>query len=165
MKKIVCLFLLLLFTTTVNADEHKEPGHIPGGGLSLPPELKELLKQEMIEVRKGMESLVFAITSGDWHKIEETGHNIKNSYILKKSLTEHQRHQLHEALPERFRELDMKFHYYAGMLSHVAKEKDMELVNFYVYKMNEACTSCHAKYASDTFTGFKQKNRHARHDH
>jgi hypothetical protein len=59
--------------------------------------------------------------------------------------------------------LDQRFHYYAGMLSHVAREGDMELANFFVYKMRESCSTCHANYAGARFPGFKRPNKHEGH--
>ena len=163
MKKVVFV-LVLVVSSLVQAGEHNMD-HKSGNGLGLSDNLKELLKQEMNEIKKGMESLIFSIASGDWEKTAKTGHDIKHSYIIKKKLTESQRHELHEKLPMQFREIDKKFHYYAGMLSHAAKERDAELVNYFFYKMNESCTSCHSKFVKDRFEGFKQRNRHEQHDH
>jgi hypothetical protein len=128
-------------------------------------ELRAVLNQEMQQIKGGMESLVFATVSGNWGKISSIGHQIKHSYIMKQKLTKKQRHELHDSLPAGFKQLDKKLHNYAGMLAHVAKEHDMELVNYYIYKMNETCASCHAQYASDKFPGFKAKNKHAGDDH
>lgn len=156
MKKYLAVIMTVLMSLSVNAAEQK---------IDLSPELRALLVEEMNAIKKGMESLVFLVASGDWHRIEETARNIEQTYIMKNRLTEHQRHELHQKLPHSFIEVDKKFHYYAGMLSHVAKEHDSELVNFYIYKMNESCVACHSKFVSDKFTGFQQKNRHEEHNH
>ncbi|MDH5436612.1 MAG: hypothetical protein OEX83_07615 [Gammaproteobacteria bacterium] len=161
MKKYIALFLVLLMTGVSQAGENNKSDN----ALGLSAATSTLLKQEMNEIKKGMESLVFSIASGDWEKIAETGHQIKHSYIMKNKLTESQRHELHEKLPKQFREIDKKFHYYAGMLSHVAKERDSELVNYYFYKMNESCSSCHSQFVSNRFEGFRQGNKHEQHDH
>lgn len=159
MKQFLILALLLLFSAVSQAEEHTETP------INLSPDLKALLVEEMKEIKKGMESLVTSVATGDWHAIAETGHNIKHSYIIKKSLTREQKQELKKALPVGFKSLDRKFHYYAGMLSHVAKEQDIELVHYYVSRMNEACTSCHGQYVSARFTGFTQKNKHEEHMH
>jgi hypothetical protein len=148
------LVLLLLLSVTSLAGEHAERT------INLSPDLKALLVEEMNEVKKGMESLVTSIALGDWQAIEKTGHNIKHSYILKKRLTSEQKQELMKVLPKGFKSLDKKFHYYAGMLSHVAMERDIDLVQFYRSKMNETCTTCHAQFASARFFGFTQKNKH-----
>jgi hypothetical protein len=134
-------------------------------GLNLSPELRALLINEMQHVKQGMESLVLAVVSANWQVIEAVGHKIKSSYIMEAKLTKQQKHELHEKLPGHFKELDGKFHYYSGMLSHAAKEKDMELVNFYIYKMNETCVACHSRFVADRFAGFKLKNQHQMHQH
>ena len=159
------VILLLLFSLSVNAETDDRQSQSQNAALQLPDEIRALLNQEMQAIRKGMESLVFDIASGNWDGVQQTGDNIKNSYIMAQRLSEHQRHLLHEALPTGFKEIDSKFHHYAGMLGHVAQERDIELVHFYVYKMNEACASCHARYAQHRFEGFAAPNKHERHTH
>jgi len=145
MLKILITGLLMLPAFVAMAEEHKLPGHETARGLNLSKEVHEMLTLEMKEIRKGMETMVYAVASGDWELIAKTAKSIKHGFILKQQLTEQQRHELHEKLPHGFREKDHKFHYYAGMLSHVAEEKDIELVHYFIYKMNEACTACHSK--------------------
>ena len=159
------VLLALACSLSVSAETGKQTPHHGDAAIQIPEDIRELLRQEMLEIRKGMESLVFAVAAGEWDEIAQIGSNIKHSYILKKKLTEDQKHRLHSALPDRFIELDRKFHHYAGMLSHVAEERDIDLVNYYVYKMNEACTSCHAIFASKRFEGFTMPNKHMRHTH
>ncbi len=159
MKRFFMLALLSLISVASQAEEHANKS------ITLSPGLRALLVEEMKEVKKGMESLVTSVATGDWPSIEATGHNIKHSYLFKKRLTSEQKLELKKVLPAGFKSLDRKFHYYAGMLSHVAKERDIELVHYYVSKMNEACTSCHAQFVSARFTGFTQKNRHEEHIH
>lgn len=159
MKLFFMLVLSSLFSVTSQAEENTTPP------INLSPDLKILLVEEMKEVKKGMESLVTSVATGDWNAIAETGHNIKHSYIINKRLTSEQKQELQKVLPAGFKALDKKFHYYAGMLSHVAKERDIELVHYYVSKMNETCISCHAQFASARFTGFTQRNRHEEHMH
>ena len=160
MKKTIIVFLISSLAYAVQAAEDK-----PENTLGLSDSVSVLLKAEMNEIKKGMESLVFAMASGNWKQIQETGHRIKHSYIMKNKLTESQKHELHAKLPAQFREIDKKFHYYAGMLSHVAEERDIELVNFYFAKMNETCMSCHSKFVTNRFEGFRQGNKHEQHDH
>ena len=154
--------LFFLFSMPLNAMEQQHQ-HGAAKGLDLPEDIQQLLQQEMKQVKLGMESLVNAVASADWHAIRETGKKIKHSYIMKQKLSRHQMHQLHEQLPEEFQQIDAKFHYYAGMLSHVARERDIELVHYFIYKMNESCTSCHSKFAKEKFPGFGEHNKHADH--
>ncbi|MFT4927222.1 MAG: hypothetical protein ACI8WB_003328 [Phenylobacterium sp.] len=141
-----------------HSSDHKKAKHHQT--LNLSPALQSALNLEMQQIKMGMESLVFATVSGNWGQIAAIGQQIHHSYILKKKLTAKQRHELHQQLPAEFKRLDHKLHQYAKMLSHVAHERDIELVNYYVYKMNETCTSCHSRFVTDKFAGFKLGNKH-----
>ena len=179
MRIVLALFTLLLpalvFAAEQNHDTYHDAPHdapddthhdAPPGEpqtIELSPQLRQLLQQEMQQIRSGMETLVFAMAAADWQKIEATAADIQSGYIMKQALSAEQRHELHRALPSGFIALDQRFHYYAGMLSHVARERDMELANFFVYKMQESCSNCHAKYASARFPGFNLPNKHEGH--
>lgn len=166
MKRNYLFGLLLLSSGTVFAQGHdNHKAQADAAALPLSAEVRTLLKQEMQEIKKGMESLPFAVASGNWQQIEAVGIAVRDGYIMKTKLTAAQREELHRALPEQFQQLDQKFHYYAGMLSHAAHEHDIELVNYFVFKMNETCTACHAQYAQKTFPGFAKPNKHAEHMH
>ena len=56
--------------------------------------------------------------------------------------------RLHETCNE-------QFHYYAGMLAHVAENNKAELIGFYISKMSETCVACHSLYATRKFPSFK----------
>lgn len=168
--RIVPVLLILLFANAAHAleqghevDEHHGSSHQQQAALQLSPEIRQLLKSEMQQIRSGMETLVFAMASADWQQLETTAANIQQGYIMKQTLSAEQKHQLHQGLPQTFKALDQRFHYYAGMLSHVARERDMELANFFIYKMNESCSACHAQYATTRFPGFSQPNKHKGH--
>lgn len=168
--RIVPVLLILLFANTAHAlepdhgaDEHHASSAQQSAALQLSPEIQQLLQREMQQIRSGMETLVFAMASADWQQIEKTAANIQQGYIMKQTLSVEQKHQLHQALPQTFKTLDQRFHYYAGMLSHVARERDMELANFFIYKMNESCSACHSQYAVARFPGFGQPNKHKGH--
>ena len=154
MRIVLVLFTLLLPAHVLAAEPPNDVCHGEPKTIELPSELLQLLQQEMQKIRTGMESLVYAMAAADWQQIESTAADIQQGYIMKQALSAEQRHELHQALPQGFIALDQRFHYYAGMLSHVARERDMELANFFVYKMQESCSNCHAKYASARFPGF-----------
>ena len=132
---------------------------------SLSPELRELLKNEMLALQKGMMSIIPAYVAGNWSEIENIAHKMKNSYILKQSLTDEQVKELHTSLPESFIKLDQQFHYLSGMLNHAAKNKKPELVGFYFSKLSESCVSCHAQYAVHKFPAFAPKIITDKHEH
>ena len=130
---------------------HTKPKTSQGGQLS--PGLLALLNQEMKLIQQGMMDMVPAIAAGEWNKVADLGQKIKASFILKQKLTEAQKEELHQVLPQQFIEMDMDFHKSAGMLAHAAEMKNADVVNFYFYKMNVACVSCHGKYAAKRFPG------------
>ena len=122
-------------------------------GVQLSPSLLALLNQEMGLIQQGMMDMVPAIAAGEWDKVSTLGQQIKESFILKQKLTDAQKEELHRVLPQQFIEMDMDFHKSAGMLAHAAEMKNADVVNFYFFKMNTACVSCHGKYATERFPG------------
>lgn len=136
-----------------------------GGVESLSPELRSLLKQEMSAIQKGMQDIVPAYVSGNLDEVSEIAGNIKNSFILKKKLTQSQKHELHEKLPHGFIKKDQQFHKYAGMLEHVSEERHTELVGFYYSKMLESCSGCHSEYAAHRFPAFSHESTKEKHHH
>ena len=133
--------------------------------LRLSPELREILVAEMLAVQDGMKSLIPAISSGNWQAIAEIGRKLHDSYVMKQKLSKSQIEELHHSLPVAFQELDHSFHHSAGMLAHAADEKNADVVNFYFFKLNEACVSCHSKFATHRFPGFIRSGDHEEHDH
>ncbi len=127
-------------------------------GVQLSPGLLALLNQEMGLIQKGMMDLVPAIATGEWDEVSAIGQKIKASFILKQKLTDSQKKELGRALPQQFIEMDMDFHKSAGMLAHAAELKNADVVNFYFYKMNTACVSCHSKFAVDRFPGLAKNS-------
>jgi len=132
-------------------DEHDEAKHKSVENLS--PELRALLKQEMQALQSGMVAVIPAFVSGDLSTVEKIARNMKDSFILRQAITQEQMHELHSTLPEPFIKMDQEFHYFAGMLSHTAKRKNLELVNFYISKLTESCVACHSQYATHKFPG------------
>ena len=160
MKLSVQIIFLTIFIPALSfGGEHEDKTGVE----ALSPNLRALLSQEMNALQDGMMSIIPAYISGNWAAIESTAHKIKSSYILKQSLTENQVKELHSKLPHEFIEKDQRFHYLAGMLEHAAKSKKPELVNFYFSEMNEACASCHSKFATHKFPalGSNNKGEHA----
>jgi len=145
---------------------HDAPHHNENqSSIKLSDNATKLLREEMQHIQSAMQSLVPALAQADWPTIKELGKQIKHTFIFKQKMSEHELHQLHVALPQQFQELDSSFHHYAGMLSHVAEEADMELTQFYFSKMMQTCASCHSRYASQRFPQYLQKNKHKQNDH
>lgn len=167
-KTIVLFAIMFAITTSVSYGEDKHHHEISkdlSSVESLSPELRKLLTREMQELQKGMMSLVPAYASGNWSEIEDIGTKIERSYILKQSITDAQKTELHNSLPGSFIKLDQQFHYFAGMLSHAAKNKKPELVGFYISKLSESCVSCHSQYATHKFRGFIEPRKGDKRSH
>lgn len=161
----IALLALLIPTMSYGEDEHRHQAEHVVGVEALSSDLRDLLNQEMRALQSGMQSIIPAYVSGNWDDIATTAGKMKNSYILKQSLTESQIKQLHSLLPATFIKQDKRFHYLAGMLEHVAKNKNTELTNFYFSKMNEACVTCHSQFATHKFPALSSKNETAEHSH
>ena len=168
MKNIIRIVFLAFLISTVSCAKNKhdfeEKENTVGVG-PLSQELRDLLSQEMTLLQNGMMSIIPAYVSGNWGKIETIAGKMKNSYILKQSLTENQIKELHSSLPHDFIKKDQRFHYLAGMLEHVAKNKKPELINFYFSEMNEACVDCHVSFAKHKFPALTVKEKKDGHGH
>jgi hypothetical protein len=127
---------------------------MPQPVIRLSADTRELLVREMRELQSGMNKIVPALVAGEWKKIVTIGNQMKDSYIMKKSLTRDQMHELHTSLPEEFQKLDHSFHESAGLLAQAAGEQNYEQVSYYYYKITEACVNCHTLYATHTFPEF-----------
>ncbi|MCF6253333.1 MAG: hypothetical protein L3J38_01135 [Thiomicrorhabdus sp.] len=159
-------FLALIPAAVFGESDHSHAEHhtAPSGVESLSQDLRDLLTKEMKFIQTGMMSIIPSYVSGNWKEIEITAGQIKNSYILKQSLSDRQVQELHSSLPKEFIAKDNQFHYLAGMLEHAAKSKKPELVNFYFSEMNKSCVSCHSVFATHKFPNFKEKAK-AQHAH
>ena len=154
MKKVL-LSLLLLAPVSAWAEAAGEHSTPQANSVAIPEDIRLLVRQEMNEIKKGMESLVFYIATGQWQQIEQVGNAIKSTYIMKKTLTPEQIHQLHGVLPDGFKRLDKSFHGYAGKLAAAAAQQDMELLQYYRLRMNQSCPDCHSQFARERFPGFR----------
>ena len=162
----IVLLAILIPTMAFGEDKHNHEGTENTEGVeALSDELRDLLSEEMIALESGMMSIIPAYNSGNWGEVETTAGKIKRSYILKQSLTESQVKELHSVLPHAFIEKDQRFHYLAGMLEHVAKNKNSELINFYFSEMNESCVGCHTKFATHRFPALLVKEKKGEHQH
>ncbi|RLA32037.1 MAG: hypothetical protein DRR11_09305 [Gammaproteobacteria bacterium] len=146
-KLVVMITALILFTSTIAADPV---------GPNLTPRLKGLLADEMQQVAAATSDLTLAITAGDHATVHRLASAVRDSFILKQSLTEQDKKDLMSAVPPEFVALDRHFHGLAGKLANQAEKKDSELQNFYFSRMLETCTNCHAQFAADRFPGLTE---------
>ena len=152
----------LVFGAFQSAPAKEPPAQ--ASGLSVSPELLELLRAEMRELTSASQAISLALPAGDWAHIAATGEKMHDSYILAKKLTTAQRAEL-DGLPELFKRLDEQFHLRAERLAHAAHEKDAELTAFYFSRLLEGCAGCHAAYAQQRFPGFAGDAGDSRHKH
>ena len=106
-----------------------------------------------------------SIAAGEHHRVMSTGRAIRDSFIMKQSLTSQDKQTLMSVLPPEFVRLDRRFHGQAGKLAHAAESRDSELQLFYFNSMLESCVACHSRFASDTFPGLSEDSASGTHDH
>lgn len=167
MKKLVQLTLLAVLIPTLCHGEENISREVKGehsGIAALSPELRELFSREMVELQNGMMAMIPLYISGNLGEIANIARKMESSYVLKQNLSKSQVHELHSKLPSSFIVLDQQFHYFAGMLEHVANMEKIELVGFYISKMSETCVRCHTEYATDRFPALAPK-RQDEHSH
>lgn len=132
---------------------------------SLSIKTREMLQKEMVAIDSAMKEIISANAAGDTAKIALIAKQIKDSFILKRSLTEDQKHELHSKLPSDFLSQDKEFHYLAGMLEHAAQNNKTELIGFYYSKLFDACSSCHKAHAKHKFSEFSNAPKTNDHEH
>lgn len=132
----------------------EEPHAHAGSSLELSPPLRAGLIEEMRAIDASLRKIVSAVPRADWAAIESGAREIAGAFVLERELTEDQRRELHHALPSGFLELDRRFHGTAERLGRAARERDPELVTFYVQRMMDGCVGCHSRHAPAAFPGF-----------
>jgi len=163
---LAALLILWFLPQTILAEgENKTNKHRVGDEIHLSADLHRLLNEEMAAIEHGMKELIPAISSGDWKNVVSIAQNISDSFIMKQKLTVKQKEELHMALPDLFVEMDQDFHNSAAMLAHAAEMKNADVVNFYFFKLNNACVSCHTKFAKSRFPGLVNGRERDSHSH
>jgi len=156
---IALLISLLPITSYAKEEDTHKEHHKISGVEALSDGLRTLLSEEMAAIQSGMMNIIPAYSAGNWSEIGTIAEKIKDSYILKQSLTDNQVKELHTALPPEFIIKDQRFHYLAGMLNHAAKSGKPELINFYFSEMNESCVKCHSVFATHRFPALAPKEK------
>ena len=155
---VICAILLCVIPA------HAEEASAEKNDLHLSAGLMELLRNEMRALLDGVQSLPAGIATADWKHVADISARIRATYILDQALTAAQKQELDTSLPEHFKRLDSDFHHEAMKLEAAATDHDAQLASFHYYRLLEACTGCHAIYATARFPGFSSSARHA-HDH
>ncbi len=150
-------------SSQASGDHHESAEKNNHSSLELSSGVVDLLNQEMRGIEGGMQSILPAISAGDWEEIATISQKIKASFILKQKLTKEQRQELHRTLPADFVAMDQYFHLTAGKLAKAAHQQDSELVSFYYYKLHNQCAKCHTKYAAERFPSLSKSAQKAEH--
>lgn len=143
-----CLLAALLAGGAAGGARAQAP---EGPTTRLSPELRAAFVAEMQHLDQSLQAAVSALARADWPAVERAAHQIAGSFILAQRLGPEQSAELHRVLPEPFLAQDREFHARAERLAAAAKRGDGELAAFYVYKLTDACLSCHATYARHRF--------------
>lgn len=123
-------------------------------GPKLTPKLQSLLTQEMVAILQASQAILDALVRGDDGRVAEQAQAIHDSFILEREMTEQDRRDLMQAAPPAFVERDRAFHELTGNLAAAARRGDRERQLELFGRMVESCSGCHARYATNRFTGF-----------
>ena len=157
---LAVLGIMFICSTTAYA---QEPPASPND-LQLSQEVRSMLQAEMREIAVAVQAVAVSLATGNWESIETISENIRASYVMEKNLTDSQRHELEDRLPDYFKRLDAEFHARAAKLGLAAAAHDAETVAFQYYRLVESCATCHATFATTRFPGFSsispEKHQH-----
>jgi hypothetical protein len=122
----------------------------------LTPKLQDLLQQEMVSVHEASRDNLTATIEGNDEGVAELAQQIHDSFILKQSMTPEDKADLMAAVPEGFVKMDRAFHELAAELAQAARDQDGARQHETFGRMIEACSACHAQYATDRFPEFAE---------
>ena len=163
MRKQNFLAVLVIISSGPSTVHTQEPSHSPDD-FQLSQDVRSLLRAEMVEIAAAVQTVAVSLATGDWESIESISENIRASYVMEKNLSDSQRHELEDQLPDYFKRLDAEFHARAEKLGAAAATQDPETVAFQYYRLIESCTTCHATFARTRFPGFSpitpEEHRH-----
>lgn len=117
----------------------------------LTPTLQDLLRKEMVSIEDAGRQILSALVAGDNARVAELAQRIHDSFILQQSMTPEDRKNLMAAVPKGFVERDRVFHEISAALAEAARSGDRAQQQEEFGKMIEACSACHAEYATDRF--------------
>ncbi|HDZ73404.1 MAG TPA: hypothetical protein ENH55_11685 [Aurantimonas coralicida] len=118
--------------------------------------LRDLLRKEMVSIEDASKQILSALVAGDNARVAELAQRIHDSFILQQSMTPEDRKNLMAAVPKGFVEQDRAFHAISAALTDAARSGDRAQQQEEFGKMIEACSACHAEYATDRFPKFAE---------
>ena len=125
--------------------------------LQLSQDLRTLLQSEMREIAGASQAVVMSFVMGDWQSIQRISEQIRASYVMERNISDSQKQELEDKLPDHFKRLDSEFHARAERLGIAAAAEDPEIIAFHYYRMLETCATCHAAFAKSRFPGFSSE--------
>ena len=152
-KTIVTLLCIWIGSSIAYA---QEPPVLPDD-LQLSQELRTLLQTEMREIAVASQAVVMSFVMGDWQSIQRVSEQIRASYVMERNISNSQKKELENKLPDHFKRLDAEFHARAEKLGSAAAAEDLEMIAFHYYRMLETCATCHAAFAKSRFPGFSSE--------
>ncbi|PWE31235.1 hypothetical protein DDZ14_13690 [Maritimibacter sp. 55A14] len=117
----------------------------------LTPKLRNLLRQEMLSIEQASKDIFSALIAGDDARVAGLAQQIHDSFILQQSMTSEDKQNLMAAVPEDFVARDRAFHALSADLAQAGRDGDRDAQHAEFGRMVEACTACHARYATDRF--------------
>lgn len=117
----------------------------------LTPKLRDLLRKEMLSIEGASKDILSALIAGQDARVAELAQNIHDSFILQQSMTPEDKQDLMAAVPEDFVIRDRAFHELSASLAQAGRNGDRKQQHLQFGQMIEACTACHARYATDRF--------------
>lgn len=118
---------------------------------NLTPKLRDLLRTEMLSIEQASKDVLSALIAGDDARVAELAQQIHDSFILQQSMTSEDKRDLVAAVPENFVTRDQAFHRLSAELAQAGRDGDRDAQHTEFGRMIEACSSCHAQYATDRF--------------
>ncbi|HUV68330.1 MAG TPA: hypothetical protein VMW15_01625 [Terracidiphilus sp.] len=122
----------------------------------LTPKLQELLRKEMLSINDASQKILSAMVAGDDLRVAKLAQQIHDSFILRKLMTPQDEADLKSAVPQDFIRQDRAFHDISAALAQAAQVGDRVEQRKQFSRMIEACTACHARYATDRFPNFAE---------
>lgn len=117
----------------------------------LTPKLRDLLRKEMLSIEEASKDILSALIAGDDERVAGLAQQVHDSFILAQSMTPEDEQDLMAAVPEDFVTRDRAFHELSATLAEAARNGDRAQQHADFGRMVEACTACHALYATDRF--------------
>jgi hypothetical protein len=122
----------------------------------LTPKLQDLVRKEMLSINGASQQILAALVAGDDARVAELAQQIHDSFILRQSMTPEDKADLMAAVPEGFVQQDRAFHEISAELARAARDGSRMGQHEHFNRMIEACSACHAQYATDRFPGFAE---------